>query len=75
MTSKNTLRQVRSYDLYGLKDSIGIAMEFYVQHCDELTELSKKFGECEDDTFKSVLRLGLQEYKNIADTLEQGDRP
>ena len=69
--SVNTLRQVMMKDLYVLKGSINVMVDFYVRHCEEISDLANTFGESEEDTVEMILKLGIQEYKKIADILSK----
>ena len=74
MSEKNTLKQVRSDDLYWLKQILDTSINFYIRNCERITELAEIFGEDESDTWQGVLTRGLNSLEDSAELMKEAKR-
>lgn len=72
--SNNTLKKVKYSDLYYLTETIEKSVNWYVKHCEDVTELSEFFQEEEDEVFKEILDKGLREMQNIMEMMKEAKR-
>lgn len=72
--SDNTLKKVKYADLYYLTETIEKTINWYVKHCEDVTELSEFFQEEEDEVFKEILDKGLREMQNIMEMMKEAKR-
>ena len=70
----NSLRQVRLGDLYLFKQCNSKMISWYVEHCEDITEISEFFQSEEDDVFADILDKGLKEMQNIMEMLKDAKR-
>ena len=70
----NTLRQVKYSDLYFLTEMIEKSVNWYIRHCEEITELAEFFQEEEDEVYKEIMDKGLREMQNIRDMMSEAKK-
>lgn len=70
----NSLREVRIGDLYLFKQCNSRMITWYVEHCEDMTELSEFFQQEEDDTFVDILDKGLKEMQIIMEMMKEAKR-
>lgn len=71
----NTLRQVRTLDLLGLKDAINQFIGWYVMNCEIIREISEQMIESEDDVLSLIYTRGLLEAKEQGRIMSEANRP
>ena len=69
----NTLRKVNTGDLLSLKESVDIAISFYVRHCDRIALIADYFRETESEMFSEILHTGLAEMEERMEMLKEMD--
>lgn len=70
----NSIRLVRLGDLYHFKQCNSKMISWYVEHCEDITEISEFFQSEEDDVFADILDKGLKEMQNIMEMLKDAKR-
>ena len=70
----NSIRQVRMGDLFIFKQCNSKMISWYVEHCEDITEISEFFQAEEDDVFADILDKGLKEMQNIMEMLKDAKR-
>lgn len=70
----NSIRQVRMGDLYIFKQCNSKMISWYVEHCEDITEISEFLQVDEDDVFADILDKGLKEMQNIMEMLKDAKR-
>ncbi len=71
--SENTLRKVTTGDLMSLRESVDIAISFYVRHCGRIALLADYFGESESEMFSDILNTGLSAMRERMEMLREMD--
>ena len=71
----NTLRQVRTLDLLGLKDAINQFIGWYVMNCETIREISEQMIESEDDVLSLIYTRGLLEAQEQGRIMSEANRP
>ena len=71
----NTLRQVRTLDLLGLKDAINQFLGWYVMNCEIIREISEQMIESEDDVLSLIYTRGLLEAQEQGRIMSEANRP
>ena len=71
----NTLRQVRTLDLLGLKDAINQFIGWYVMNSEIIREISEQMIESEDDVLSLIYTRGLLEAQEQGRIMSEANRP
>jgi len=69
----NTLMKVTTGDLMSLRESVDIAISFYVRSCGQIALLADYFTETESEIFADILNKGLAEMMKTMDILREMD--
>ena len=71
----NTLRQVRTFDLLGLKEAINQFIGWYVMNCEIIREISEQMIESEEDVISLIHTRGLLEAQEQGRIMSEANRP
>lgn len=72
--SENTLRHVKELDILGMKDAMDTFLNWYIQECDHITQLSEVWIEDESDTIVSILSRGIASLDASTEIVKEADR-
>ena len=75
ITMSNTLRNVKTMDLLGLKDAINQFIGWYVMNCEIIREISEQMIEDEEDVLSLIHTRGLLEAQEQGRIMSEANRP